>query len=282
MKDFLLLNGNRFTSRLLHCFGMPTYGVRESELAVNLIKQSETNFITIYTHGDYKSYREIGEFPLGYAGVKFKDIRDKIDLSKYTFLLNTNNAESSDEAIDKVHTTTEIIGSRYVKLEVLNREKTKPINNEVLKAAKQLVQDDFTVMPIIDRFDVSIAQELEAIGCACIRVLLSDIGSLGGLTNPEFFKRLCESVSIPVIAEGGLNSPEDAYNAMLLGADGVLVNKAIFEYKDPLQFISALKCSISAGREAYLCGLTRKAKNNQPHIPQSLYISQPRPVLVET
>jgi len=89
----------------------------------------------------------------------------------------------------------------------------------------------------------------------------SEIGSMGGMTDPEFFKELCEVVSIPVIAEGGLKSPEDAYTAMALGAGGVLVNKAIFEYNDPFQFIHTLNCSISAGRKAYLCNLSRIRRN---------------------
>jgi thiazole synthase len=259
MKDYLLLNGNRFESRLLHCFGMPAYGIgiRDLDLAVELIRQSETNFITIYTHGDYKSYTTIEEFPLGYGGLKLKDIKSKVNTDEYTFLINTNDADSASDAVGKVNSASNVIDSRYIKLEVLNKEGTRPNNDEVLCASKELIKNNFIVMPIINA-DIQIAQELEAIGCACIRVLLSDIGSLGGLANPAIFSKLCESVSIPVIAEGGLSTPEEAHNAMVLGAEGVLVNKAIFEYKDPLQFIIALKNNILAGREAYLCKANRK------------------------
>ena len=258
MKDLLTFNGIEFQSRLLHCFGMPTYSIDDADLAVNLIKESGTSFLTLYTHGDFMSYKTIDDFPLGYAGLKYKDIKYKLNLINYTTLVNTNHALSSDEAVEKSIVCSEIIGSRYIKLEVLSSDGIVPVNSEVLKAAKRLIQDDYIVLPIIDRFDLSTAKELEAIGCACIRVLLSDIGSLGGMSNPEFFKKLCESVSIPIIAEGGVKGPEDGYSAMSLGAGGILVNKAIFTYNDPFQFMRVLKSSINAGRETYLCNLNTK------------------------
>jgi len=41
---------------------------------------------------------------------------------------------------------------------------------------------------------------------------------------------------------------------MELGCDGVLMNTAIAEAKDPILMASAMKKAIEAGREAYLAG----------------------------
>ncbi len=257
MKDVLVLNGVEFDSRLMHCFGTPLNSIDSVNFAVKLIKESGTSFLTLYTHGDFDNFKSIDDFPIGYAGLKFADIKNELDLGAYTILVNTNHALSTEEAVHKAKRGSELIGSKYIKLEVLNKKGTKPINNQVLNAAKILIKEGYTVLPIIDRFDISIAKELEALGCACIRVLLSDICSGDGLKNPEFFQKVCESVSIPIIAEGGIRCPEDAYNTLALGASGVLVNSVMFSYKDPIEFIKSLKSSIAAGREAYLCNLKR-------------------------
>ena len=41
---------------------------------------------------------------------------------------------------------------------------------------------------------------------------------------------------------------------MELGCDGVLMNTAIAEAKDPIRMARAMKLGVQAGREAYLAG----------------------------
>jgi len=55
---------------------------------------------------------------------------------------------------------------------------------------------------------------------------------------------------------------------MELGCDGVLMNTAIAEAKDPLLMASAMKKAVEAGREAYLAG----------RIPRKAYASASSPV----
>ncbi len=258
MKDKFIINGCEFDSRLFHCFGTKTCRVESKQFAVDLIKRSGTNFLTLYTHGDFENFQTIDDFPIGYGGLTFADIKNEIAVEEYTILVNTNHALSVEEAVYKARKGAKLCGSKYIKLEILNAEGTLPVNEMVLKAAKILVDEGYIVLPIIDRFDIYTAKELENIGCAGVRILLSEICSGGGLKNPEFLKFACNQLSIPVIAEGGMKCPEDAYNAMALGADAVLVNAVMFLYENPLIFIDALKNSISAGRDTYLCNLQRK------------------------
>ena len=88
---------------------------------------------------------------------------------------------------------------------------------------------------------------------------MSDIGSERGLVKKKLFASICcRTVKLPVIAEGGLRAPEDAYNAMAVGASAVLVNRSLFCYKDPMLFIEALKSAIKSGRLTFLCNRERK------------------------
>ena len=51
-----------------------------------------------------------------------------------------------------------------------------------------------------------------------------------------------------------MGTASDAAIAMELGCDGVLMNTAIAEAKDPVLMASAMKHAIIAGREAFLAG----------------------------
>ncbi|NJD04014.1 MAG: hypothetical protein FIA99_15775 [Ruminiclostridium sp.] len=258
--DFFVMGGIGYKSRLLHCFGEPNVSISNPKIASNLIKLSETDFITIYTHGDYISFKSIDDFPIGYFGIKFADIKKYLDVDKYTILINTNHALTPKEAIDKAVFGAVCTNCKMIKLEVLNDKGTKPINEAVFEAADELIKKGYQILPIIDKGDIDTAKKLERIGCLCIRVLMSDIGSDEGLTDPEFLQQLCKEVNIPIIAEGGLKTPQDAYTAVSLGASAVLVNAAIFRYKDPFKFIEVLKNSIVVGRDTYLCNLERKSR----------------------
>ena len=51
-----------------------------------------------------------------------------------------------------------------------------------------------------------------------------------------------------------MGTASDAVIAMELGCDGVLMNSAIAEAKDPIRMASAMKFAIRAGRDAFLSG----------------------------
>jgi thiazole synthase ThiGH ThiG subunit len=259
IQDTLTLGAVEAKSRLLHCFGSPTKSIEDPNQAVQVIQQSGTDFITLYTHGDIGGFKTQADFPIGYGGLTFSDIQQKMDTSNHKILVNTDRAFSVREAVTNAMLGAEISGSNLIKLEVLEPTGRRPINDDVVTAAQQLIKEGLTVLPLMnnDTGSVTTAKKLQHMGCVCVRALLSDIGSKGGLKNPKSFERLCKSIDIPVIAEGGVNVPQDAYNAMTLGAGGVLVNKAMFCYSDPVKLIQTMRDSVHAGRQAYNCNLER-------------------------
>jgi len=264
MKDYWKIADKRFKSRLLHCFGSVNDEI-DLKTAVNFIKRSETEFLTVYTQGKLNLMGNKDELNMGYSGLRYKDIKKHIDVSKYTVLVNTNHALSVDEAVSRAEIGSKLLKTKWIKLEVLNKKLTRPINKKVIKAAKILLKKGFIVMPLITA-DLKDAVRLVKMKCSAIRVLLSDIGSEKGLVNKKLFKKICLKIKIPVIAEGGIGAPEDAYNAMAVGASAVLVNRSLFCYKDPLFFIDVLKQSIKSGRLTYICNQQRhdiKVDNNK-------------------
>jgi thiazole synthase len=54
---------------------------------------------------------------------------------------------------------------------------------------------------------------------------------------------------------------------MELGCDGVLMNTAIAEAKDPIRMAEAMKHAVIAGREAYLAGRMPKKMYADPSSP---------------
>ena len=59
---------------------------------------------------------------------------------------------------------------------------------------------------------------------------------------------------IAVIVDAGVGTASDATVAMELGCDGVLMNTAIAQARDPVLMASAMRKGIEAGREAFLAG----------------------------
>ena len=145
-------------------------------------------------------------------------------------------------------------GHDLVKLEVLADEKTLfPNITETLDAAKELIDDNFKVM-VYTTDDPIIAKRLEEIGCVAVMPLAAPIGSGLGIQNPYNIRTIVENASVPIIVDAGVGTASDASIAMELGCDGVLMNTAIAEAKNPVLMASAMKKAIQAGREAYLAG----------------------------
>ena len=57
--------------------------------------------------------------------------------------------------------------------------------------------------------------------------------------------------------------------AMELGCDGVLMNTAIAEAKEPVRMARAMKLAVEAGREAYLSGRMGRRMYADPSSPLS-------------
>lgn len=197
------------------------------------------------------------------------NLLDAVPPEKYTILPNTAGCYSAEDAVRTCRLARELLdGHNLVKLEVLADEKTLyPDVIQTLKAAEMLVKENFEVM-VYTTDDLTIAKELEAIGCVAVMPLAAPIGSGLGVQNPYGIKFIIEELSVPVLIDAGVGTASDAAFAMELGCDGVLMNSAIAAAQNPVLMASAMKKAIEAGREAYLAG----------RMPRKRYASASSPV----
>jgi thiazole synthase len=72
---------------------------------------------------------------------------------------------------------------------------------------------------------------------------------------------------IDELVDAGVGTASEAAVAMELGCDGVLMNTAIAEAKDPIRMARAMKHAVIAGREAYLAGRMMTRKYADPSSP---------------
>jgi thiazole synthase len=192
---------------------------------------------------------------------------DYLDPKKYTYLPNTAGCFTGEDAVRTLRLARETGGWDLVKLEVLADQKTLyPDMEETLRAAKLLIKDGFEVM-VYCSDDPVYAKKLEDVGCCAIMPLGSLIGSGLGIINPVNIRLIIEQSSVPVIVDAGVGTASDATVAMELGCDGVLMNTAIAEAKDPILMASAMKHAVIAGREAYLAGRMPKKRYADPSSP---------------
>jgi thiazole synthase len=154
-----------------------------------------------------------------------------------------------------------------VKLEILGDQKTLyPNMVETLTATSALVKEGFDVM-VYCSDDPIMAQRLEEMGCVAIMPLAAPIGSGLGIQNPVNIRIIIEEASVPVIIDAGVGTASDAAVAMELGCDGVLMNTAIAEAKEPVMMASAMRLAVESGRIAYLAGRMPKRKYADPSSP---------------
>ena len=192
---------------------------------------------------------------------------DYLDPQKYVYLPNTAGCFTAEDAIRTLRLAREAGDWNLVKLEVLSDQKTLyPDMEETLRAAKLLIADGFEVM-VYCSDDPVFARKLEDAGCCAIMPLGSLIGSGLGIMNPVNIRLIVEQSSVPVIVDAGVGTASDAAMAMELGCDGVLMNTAIAEAKNPILMASAMRHAVIAGREAYLAGRMPKKKYADPSSP---------------
>ena len=189
---------------------------------------------------------------------------NNLNWKKLWLLPNTAGSQTAEEAIRMAFLGHELacqIGQEdnfFVKLEVISDPKyllPDPIGT--LKAAEFLVKKGFTVLPYINA-DPMLALHLEDLGCATVMPLGSPIGSGQGLNNLANIQIIIENANIPVIVDAGIGSPSEATAAMEIGADGILLNTAVAQSKNPAKMASAMNLSVQAGRLGYLAGRMKK------------------------
>ena len=246
----LVLGGKDFTSRLI----VGTGKYPSNDIMRQAHEESGAEIVTV-------AVRRVS------LPGKGDSILDFIDTKRFTLLPNTAGCYTADEAVRTAYLAREAGLGEMVKLEVIGDARTLfPDVQGLLEATKTLAREGFVVMPYTND-DPIIAKRLEDAGAACVMPLGAPIGSGLGIRNPYNIKIILETVSVPVIVDAGVGTASDAAIAMELGCDGVLMNTAIAEAKDPVRMARAMKHAVIAGREAYLAGRMGKKKYADPSSP---------------
>ena len=194
-------------------------------------------------------------------------LMDYVDPKKYTYLPNTAGCFTGEDALRTLRLAREAGGWDLVKLEVLGDQKTLyPNMVETLSAAEILIAEGFKVM-VYCSDDPIMAKRLEDLGCSAIMPLAAPIGSGLGVQSPVNIRLIKEQSSVPVLVDAGVGTASDAAVAMELGCDGVLMNTAIAEAKDPIRMARAMKAAVEAGRLAYLAGRMPRKMYADPSSP---------------
>ncbi|MEZ0495509.1 sulfur carrier protein ThiS [Sphingomonas sp. IW22] len=194
-------------------------------------------------------------------------LTDYIDPKKVTYLPNTAGCFDADSAIRTLRLAREAGGWDLVKLEVLGEARTLyPNMRETLHATEVLVREGFKPM-VYCTDDPIAAKQLEEAGAVAIMPLGAPIGSGLGIQNEVTIRLIVEGAKVPVLVDAGVGQASDAARAMELGCDGVLMNTAIAEAKDPVMMAAAMKGAIEAGRLSYRAGRMAKRRYADPSSP---------------
>ena len=171
-------------------------------------------------------------------------------------LPNTAGCRTAREAITLAHMARELLGTHWLKLEVVGDEHTlQPDPWELCSAAAQLVRDGFEVFPYCTD-DLVSAQRLVDAGCRILMPWGAPIGSGQGLLNPWALRTLRARLpQLTLVVDAGIGVPSHAAQAMELGFDAVLLNSAVAQAADPVGMARAFARAIEAGRLGWRSGL---------------------------
>jgi thiazole synthase len=247
--DQLKIGNKIFNSRLM----LGTGKYKTIVDTINSIKKSECEIVTA----------AVRRLPLNIKNDQTCFL-NSLDWKNLWLLPNTAGSQTAEEAIRMAFLGRELAfqlgqyDNFFIKLEVISDPKyLLPDPVGTLKAAEFLVKKGFTVLPYINA-DPMLALHLEDLGCATVMPLGSPIGSGQGLNNLANIQIIIENANVPVIVDAGIGTPSEAAMAMELGADGVLLNTAVAQSKNPVQMAESMKLAVQAGRLGYLAGRMEK------------------------
>ncbi len=236
MKDFLSIGKKKFKSRLF----MGTSKYPNQQVLLESLKASNTEIVTVAIRRiSLKKYDE-----------------NILDILKKDFFIipNTAGCYTVKEAVLTAKLAREALQTNFVKLEVIaNDENLLPDTENLIPAAKELVKDNFIVLPYCSD-DPIVCKKLQDIGCAAVMPLAAPIGTGMGIQNKYNLRLIVENSKIPVIVDAGVGTASDVAIAMEIGCDGVLLNTAVAESHNPVLMASAMAKGIVAGRKAFLAG----------------------------
>jgi thiazole synthase len=192
---------------------------------------------------------------------------DFLDPKKITYLPNTAGCYTAEEALRTLRLARDAGGWNLIKLEVLgDKETLYPNMIETIEALKVLKKENFEVM-VYSSDDPILCKQLEDMGAAAIMPLGSLIGSGRGIQNRFNISIIKAQSKVPVIVDAGIGCASDAAIAMELGCDGVLINTAVAEAKNPILMAEAMKDAVIAGRKSFIAGRIKKKVTANPSSP---------------
>ncbi len=173
---------------------------------------------------------------------------------RYKILPNTAGCFTARDAVLTAHLAREALQTDLIKLEVIGDDQTLlPDGEELLKAARELVRDGFTVLAYAND-DPVLCGKLQDAGCAAVMPLGSPIGSGMGIQNPYNFQIIRALLEVPMLCDAGIGTASEAALAMELGCDGVLLNTAVSGARDPVRMARAFRDAVRAGHDARAAG----------------------------
>lgn len=258
MSRSLVIAGRSFSSRLF----LGTGKFSSPEAMREALAASGTEMVTVaLRRADLTGTRD-----------PFANILDFIDPAKYLLLPNTSGAMNATEAVRLARLAAAAGLPKWVKLEIHPDPRyLLPDPVETLKAAEQLVQEGFVVLPYINA-DPVLAKRLQEVGTATVMPLGSPIGSHRGIQTRDQIRIILEQATVPVVVDAGIGAPSHAAEAMELGADAVLVNTAIAVASDPNRMAVAFRQAVEAGRTAHEVGLGQAQETARATSPLTAFL----------
>jgi thiazole synthase len=231
----LAIAGRELGSRLL----LGTGGFASLDLLAAAIRASGSELVTV-------ALRRV-QTPGPGGGGSRGSLVDVLDAEGVGVLPNTAGCFTARDAVITAKLAREAFQTDWVKLEVIGDEDTLlPDAPELLKAAEQLVDDGFVVLPYTTD-DPVLARRLVDVGCAAVMPLGAPIGSGMGIRNPYNIALIREAVDVPVVLDAGIGTASDAALAMELGCDAVMVASAVSRAQDPVAMAGAMRAAVQAG-----------------------------------
>lgn len=249
----LSIGGRSFRSRLM----VGTGKYRNNDEMVHAIEASGAEIVTV-------AVRRVD-----LDRTKDEGILYHLSADQYFLLANTAGCYSADEAVRYARLAREAGFNEFIKLEVIgDRETLLPDTEGLMLAARELVAEGFKVLAYTND-DLITALRLEDAGCAAVMPLASPIGSGLGLLNPYGIRTIKRRLSVPVIVDAGVGTASDACLTMEQGVDGILMNTALAEARDPVAMASAMRLAVEAGRLAFLAGRMPRREVAMPSTPNT-------------
>lgn len=248
----LTFYGKQVASRLL--LGTALYP--SPQIMSEAVRASGTSIVTV-------SLRR--EQARGRTGERFLELIRELPV---LVLPNTAGCRTAKEAITTAQMARELLGTTWIKLEVIANDDTlQPDLFGLVEAAEILSREGFQVFPYTTE-DLGAGERLLRAGCEVLMPWGAPIGTGRGLQNRYGLKTMrAYFPGIPLVIDAGVGAPSHAAEAMEIGYDAVLLNTAVAKAGDPVAMGNAFRLAIEAGRMAFEAGLMEKRDMAAPSTP---------------